>query len=320
MVANWLPAKIERGKRKDKLTDRTEQEFSRRQYLQDLVSLFVERTDHRMNSTGSYAWKFKVQRIDPLTPRHETIRQAVSQLWIASENQGILDELDEWLSERINDWFETVKYQRKVVSRLSKLTKDCSETLASIFNDCLETLDLEDKDCFETLLKTLKYFKDSQKDKDTSSDQDSSILPTDNPYLQMVEAVTNAKGDWSLVKLLTRADKKNRQIILNQEKNAVPFVSWVIQGASQGSIQNPYSLAIAKLLVDPCVSAGGASDRLAALPSQQLASLIEHHLTLRSPTDHNWRMLFAQVNPDRIRLLADSLGLKLDIEEESRGS
>jgi hypothetical protein len=316
-VATWLPAKIERGKRKDELTDRTDQEFTRRQRLQDLLGLFVDRTDHRMNSAGSYAWKFMVQRVDPLTPQHETIRQAASSLLAASEDQGVVDELFSWLGGVTNDCFETVKTEPKVVLRLSKSANDCSETLTGILNDCIETLNLEGNDCFETLLKTLKRFKDSQKDKDTSSTQDSSNLPVDDSYLQSVEAVTDANGDWSLEKLLARADKKNRRILLDQEKGALAFVSWVIHGASQASIQNPYSLAIAKLKENPGISAGGASDRLAALLPQQLASLIEQELTFRSPSDRNWRMIFVQAKHDRIRLLADSLGLIPDIQEES---
>ena len=132
-----------------------------------------------------------------------------------------------------------------------------------------------------------------------------------------MEAVTDAHGDWSLEKLLARADKKNRQILLDQEKGAVSFVSWMIHGASQSSIQNPYSLAIAKLKENPGISAGGASDRLAAFLPQQLASLIEQELAFRSPSDQNWRMIFSQAKHDRIRLLADSLGLILDIQEES---
>jgi hypothetical protein len=178
-------------------------------------------------------------------------------------------------------------------------------------------LDLEGKDCFETLLKTLKRFKDSPKEKDTSSTQDSSNLSVDDPDLQAVAAVTDSKGNWDFEKLLARADKKNRQILLNQEKDAQSFVSWVIHGASQASIQNPYSLAIAKLKENPETSAGGASERLAAYRPRQLAGLIEQELTFRSPSDRNWRMLFAQAKRDRIRLLVDALGLILDIQEES---
>ncbi len=88
-------------------------------------------------------------------------------------------ELDSWISYLGNDCFETVKTEPMVVLRLSDLTNDCSETLKSILNDCLETLDLQANDCFETLLKILKSFKDSLKDKDTSSTQDSSISQND---------------------------------------------------------------------------------------------------------------------------------------------
>jgi len=344
VVANWLPVRIDRGKRKDKLSERTVEELSRRQRLQDLLSLFVERTDHRINSEGNYSWKFKVQRVDPLTPQHQTIQQAASCLFVKSESLCVQDELGSWISYLGNDCaqrpqaqgvgFETVKTeplerpqtkcrgmvacnvpdQREWDLRLSDLTNDCSETLKSILNDCLETLDLQANDCFETLLKILKSFKDSLKDKDTSSTQDSSISRND-PSSQSVAVVTDSEGNWSLDKLLARADKKNQSVLIEQEKSAIPFVSWMIHGASQPGIQNPYSLAIAKLKEAPGISAGGASDRLASIPPRELVRLIEHSFSFYSPSDQNWRMLFAEAKRDRIRLLADSLGLVLDIED-----
>ena len=331
MVANWLPVRIERGKRKDELSERTIEELSRRQRLQDLLILFIERTDHRINSEGNYSWKFKVQRVDPLTSQHQSIQQATSSLFAKAENQNVLAELDSWITYLDNDcaqrpraqrlglasarpWRETVKTEPMVVLRLSNLTKDCSETLKSILNDCLETLDLQAKGCFETLLKILKSFKDSQKEKDTTSTQDTSILLNDSSS-QSVAAVTDSTGNWSLEKLLARADKKNRQTLLDQEKSALPFVSWLIHGASQLNIQNPYSLAIARLKENPGVGSGGASERLAALQPRDLTRLIEQSFTFYSPSDQNWRLLFAEAKRDRIRLLADALGLVLDIEE-----
>lgn len=316
MVANWLPVRIERGKRKDELSERTIEELSRRQRLQDLLSLFIERTDHRINSEGNYGWKFKVQRVDPLISQHQTIQQATSSLFVKSESLCVQDELGSWINYLDNDCFETVKTEPMVVLRLSDLTNDCSETLKSILNDCLETLDLQANDCFETLLKILKSFKDSKKDKDTSSTQDSSISQSDLAS-QAVAVVTDLKGNWSLDKLLARADKKNRSVLIEQEKSAIPFVSWMIHGASQPGIQNPYSLAIAKLKEAPEISAGGASDRLAAIPPRDLVRLIEQSFSFYSPSDRDWRMLFAEAKRDRIRLLADSLGLVLSIEEET---
>ena len=156
----------------------------------------------------------------------------------------------------------------------------------------------------------------SLKDKDTSSTQDSSISQSDLAS-QAVAVVTDLKGNWSLDKLLARADKKNQSVLIEQEKSAIPFVSWLIHGASQPGIQNPYSLAIAKLKEAPGISAGGASDRLAAIPPRELVRLIEHSFSFYSPSDRNWQMLFAEAKKDRIRLLADSLGLVLDIEEET---
>jgi len=329
VVANWLPARIERGKRKEELSERTIGELSRRQRLQNLLGLFVERIDHRINSEGSYGWKFKVQRVDPLAPQHQGIMQAATMLLMKSEDEGVFGELISWISHDTSDCLASARLRGETVTtepkvdwrphaigvRFSDLTKDCSETLKDIFNDCLETLDLGDNDCFETLLKILKRFKDSQFKQDTSSCQDTFDSAVGKASQSVV--VTDLKGCWSLDKLLARADRKNRAVLLEQETSALPFVSWLIYGVSQPGIQNPYSLAIAKLKEKPGIGAGGASDRLAALLPQQLACLIEQELTFRSPSDRNWRMLFAKAKRDRVRLLADSLGLVLDIGEES---
>ena len=318
-VANWLPAKIERNKRKHDLTELTDQEFARRQRLQELVNLFVDRTDHRMGTSGHYAWKFKVQRGDPLTPQDEAVMKAVVRFFGSTEACCMLDEVNDWIDQISKDWRapahswrETVKEEPKVVLRLSNLTNGCSETLKTALNDCFETLDLADNGCFETLLKTLQSFKDSFKEKETSTTQDSSSLPDTS---QSVEGVTDLSGNWSLEKLLAKADPKNRQTLLSQETNTLAFVSWIIYGASQSRIQNPISLAISKLKADPGMSAGGASERLAALRPRQLVNLIEQEVSLRSPADSNWRMLFPQAKRDRIYLLADLLGIYLSNEE-----
>jgi len=340
MVANWLPARMERGKRRVELSERTIEEFSRRKRLEELLKLFVERSDQRINAEGSFGWKFKVQRVDPLTPQHQAIHQAASSLLVKSENQGVLDELVSWIGDIGNDrvqpsraqrvgfevirpWHESDKTEPMIVKRLplvglrlSELSNDCSETLKDILNGCFETLNLQANDCFETLLKVLKSFKDTLKDKDTSSTQVFSVS-RNNPARQAVALVTASDGNWSLDKLLARADKKNRVVLIEQEKTAIPFVSWLIYGASQSSIQNPFSLAIAKLKENPGISAGGAGERLAALPPTDLARFVEQALSYRPPSDRNWKSLFEGVKMDRIRLLSDSLGLDLIIEKES---
>jgi hypothetical protein len=314
IVANWLPARIDRGKRKEKLSERTNKELSRRQHLQDLLSLFVQRTDHRLNAEGRYGWKFKVQRIDPLTPQHHAIQQAALTLLMKSEDQFVLDELDNCISKLSNDCFETINPEVMIVSRLSDLSNDCSDTLKDILNDCLETLDLHAKDCFETLLKILKSFKDSKKDKDSSTTQDTPFSQNESSS-RAVAVVTDSNGNWSLDKLLARADRKNRSVLVEQENTAIPFVSWIIYGVSQTTIQNPYSLAIAKLKENPGVGAGGASERLATMSPLEFAILIEQSFSFYGSSNKDWQMLFRVVNNDRIQLLVDLLGLVLDTKE-----
>ena len=311
-VANWLPAKIGRARRKDELTEQTDREIARRQRLQELLNLFVERIDYRMSVGGNYAWKFKVQRCDPITPQDEAIIKAVARFFETAEAKSILDDVHGWIDQISKDWNETLNREPKVVLRLSNLANDCPETLKAAINDCFETLNLAGKDCFETLLKTLQSFKDFFQKKDSSTTQDS-LTSTRSDYL--VEGVTDLDGNWSLEKLLAQADPRNRQTLLSQEKDATAFVSWIIYSASQPGIQNPISLAISRLKADPGLGAGGASERLAEYPPCQLANLTQQQLSLRSPSDHNWRMLFAQASRDRICLVADLLGFNLPTEE-----
>ena len=311
-VANWLPAKIERPRRKDELTEQTDREFARRQRLQEHLNLFVERIDHRMSVGGNYAWKFKVQRNDPLTPQDEAIIKAVARFFEIAEAKSILDDVHGWIDQISKDWKKTVNQEPKIGLILSNLSNDCSETLKTTLNDCFETLNLADKDCFETLLKTLQIFQDSFQEIDSSTTQDS---PTSGNSGQAVEGVTDLERNWSLEKLLAKADLKNRQSLLSQENDATAFVSWIIYGVSQPGIQNPISLSISRLKANPGVSAGGASERLAAIPPCQLANLVEQHLSLRSPSDRSWQMLFAQATRDRIFLLADLLEIHLPTEE-----
>jgi hypothetical protein len=309
-VANWFPARLERGKRKQDLSERTTEEFARRKHIQ-IMGMFVERIDHRINSSGCFGWKFKVQRVDPLTPQHQAIYQSVTSLLVKSEDQGVLKELNTWIGEFTNGCYESVKNDPKVVLRFSNFANGCSETLMGIINGCLETLDLEVNDCFETLFKVLNSVKDTQKELKPSTNQDTCDSKFDSVNKSVV-AVTDEKGEWSLEKLLGRADQNIRQLLLAQEINARAFVSLVIHGAAQVSIQNPYSLAIAKLKQNPGMSAGGVSDRLATVPARQLVRWIQDELNFQPPSNRDWRMMFARAKHERIRLLADSLGLKLD--------
>ena len=303
LVSQWLGAFFEKKKTKEELSDRTRAEFHRRKLIQEQIGLFIQRVDHRINPNGSYGWKFKIQRTDPLLQQQQTTMQAAVELLIAAESRGVLEELFVWQGQVANGCYETVNSERMVDLRLSNLTMNCSATLKELLDGCFETFEVDFKDCFETLLKILKYFKDSQNEKIPANSQDPS---TKN---NLAVAVVNSQGNWSLEKLLARADRKNRSTLLAQETNALPFVSWIIYGVSQPNIQNPYSLAIASLKTNPGVGAGGASERLAALPPKKLQQLILETQQLFPPSEPNWRMLFTPLPKERIQLLADALDL-----------
>ena len=310
-IASWFPSAIERKKSTGQLTQRTSDEYSRRIEQQQLLGHFLCRIDHRRNSAGSLAWKFKVERTDPLTPADEAIQRSVTDIIDRSKEKDALAELFAWVDRNTNCCFETLNSLSTVDLRLSFLTNDCSETLSVLLDNCLETLKPVSKDCFETLLKILKNIKESQIDQDTSSTQDSLNGQSSRKDHPLGVAAIDLYGNWSLEILLSRADPKNRQAILNEESCPIPFVSWLIYGVSQSGIQNPFNLAISKLRGNPKVGAGGACERLAELAPICLAKLIEQAFGWNTPSDADWRMLFGQVNRDRLRLLADLLSIDL---------
>jgi len=134
----------------------------------------------------------------------------------------------------------------------------------------------------------------------------------------VVAEVSNAEKGWDFERLLSRASEKQRLVLAKQEKAAVPFVSWLIHGAANLRIQNPYSLAIAKLVETPRTGAGGASDRLAALPTDRLISLLIQRMALSPSTNKDWESVMGKASLERVRLLADTLNIPLDLLEVDR--
>lgn len=318
LIAHCFPAAIERSRQKQNWTRSTEKELDRRAQVQERVGAFILRVDHRAGENGSYAWKFKVRRADPLIPEHEHLYQEVARLISDLDQDGLLDELADLLDRAFNDCSETVENRAMIVLRRSKFFNDCSETLATRLNDCFETLNVESDDCFETLLKILKGFKDSFLEQDTSSNQDSSPIQRAHKLKQRVAEVTDSQNAWCLKSLLANAGEKQRILLSQQEKNGIAFVSWLIHGAANPRIESPYSLAIAKLTETPRKGAGGACDRLAALPPEELIQMLQQRLSLSQPGNTDWDLVLGNAKLDRIRLLVDLLNLPLDLLEAYR--
>jgi hypothetical protein len=321
-AATWFPAVIERGRQKETLTEASQAERDRLQRFQELLGRFVQRVGYRANVSGSFAWKFKVSRSDPLTPEDVRLQQTASTLLARAEDAGLLEGLYAWLEDadpgdlaaytKSNACFETLEIDPTLDLRLTQASNACSETHKVLLKACFETLEGETNACFETLLKILKSVKDTENHKDTFPHQDTEPDLASADLEKAVVGVIDRHGNWSLEKLLQRADPKNRQALLSQENSIFPFVSWILHGAAQESIQNPYSLAIARLRQNPGIDAGGAALRLAQLSPQRLAEYLKQHLGRRTPEDPDWRLLFGEVSRNRARLLADALGLDLD--------
>jgi hypothetical protein len=170
-------------------------------------------------------------------------------------------------------------------------------------------------DCFETLLKTLKGFKDSQKEKDSITIQDTQKIGC--TAVNQMGVGTVQQGAWNLERLLEKVSPKRRITLLEQEKRAVPVLSWILYGVANSSIQDPLGLAVSKLSDQPGMSAGGAFDRLANLPPEQLVQLVQMERSMRYPSNRDWRLVMKSIPVERVVLLSDLLGIQVE-EEEAR--
>jgi len=307
-VALWFPAALERGSHKDTITQATAQENARRQRLQERIAAFVQRSDYRSNG-GTYDWCFQVQRMDPLTPKDEQVKQAAFGLLLSAGNEDVLDELYGLLDQQPNDYFETLKEEGMIVLRLSKTANDCSETLKMILNDWFETVRALPNGCFETLLKILRGFKDSQIQRETPTNQDSSVFL--DPLAKQVGDGEVKGSVWDFEELLRRVNTGNRSVLLAQEKSPKAFVSWILYGVANTSVQNPLSLAVSRLCDQPGVSAGGVFDRLAGYSSTVFAQKYHQSLTWQGNADPDWKLAFKGVDRDRLAQLPDLLNLPI---------
>ncbi len=306
-VCQWFPAVFGRGVPSEAHTENTDRENERRQRIKDSLGAFLERTDYRATGQSGYAWLFRVQRMDTLIPEHEMVKHAAAHLFAQAEDQRVLMSLYSFLEWLPNDCFETLKKDPMLVLRLSKIGNDCIETLETLFNDCFEMVKPLPNACFETLLKILKAFKDSQKDKDTSTNQDSlgyrQSLPkegADGRYIFQ---------EWNLKALLANINPQNRDVLLKQEENSIPFLSWILYGIATSAIQNPVSLAISKLKTSPKQSTGGVFERVARIPADQFIKNLEREMSYWGPSDTDWRTIFRSVDQERKQMLIDILGI-----------
>jgi hypothetical protein len=314
LVSSWFAGKpYDRAARVLTLSSR--REMDRQKALQDVVGQFIQIVDRRQTRSHAVSLRIKVQRVDPLLPEHEQLLTGVNRMLAAIEKHSLQNEFRDWLDRTMDACFETLNNDQMLEMRRSIEIADCSETLKTILHNCFETLKLSDGDCFETLLKILKNILETQKNQDTHPEPDTELA---SKARVVVAPVISRDGNWSLEKFLKKADGKNRELLLGQEWDAQAYVSWIIYGASQPKIQNPISLAIARLKEHPNTGAGMASDNLAALKPEVFAGILLGALSFNPVIDEDWVMLFGNQPTVRVRLLSDCLGLRLDeIEQQN---
>jgi len=115
--------------------------------------------------------------------------------------------------------------------------------------------------------------------------------------------------EWNLKSLFANINPQNRDVLLKQEENSIPFLSWILYGIATSAIQNPVSLAISKLKTSPKQSAGGVFERVARIPADQFIKNLEREMSYWGPSDTDWRTIFRSVDQERKQMLIDILGI-----------
>lgn len=119
--------------------------------------------------------------------------------------------------------------------------------------------------------------------------------------------------EWNLKDLLVRnrVSAKNQELLLENGLTAQAFVSWLLYAASPGGngIRDPIAHTISRLIPHPDRGAGGAYDQLAELPANELAEILTREITGYSSWNKTWRSAMEGALRDRLRTLADQLGV-----------
>ncbi|NMC86284.1 MAG: hypothetical protein GYA58_13455 [Anaerolineaceae bacterium] len=318
-LVEWLPGVINQGKQKSTLTPKAEQEKERINRLRKNLGLFVQRLNYRPGKSG-FAYEFKIKLdAEPLVETDELICQFVQRVIDQCQQLDALAFLKKWLNT--SDFEELAKHAEKGASsgfetligarvpdlRLSNGASSGFETLNPILSSGIETLKQAQVPVLRLLkvlmgLRTLKPLLDSP----TSTGDDEPVV----------------EGEaWNLTDLLAinHVSQKKREALLKQEASGIPFVSWLLYAAScRGeAIKDPVSVAISKLLENPREGAGGAYDRLAELLDEQLCDLVWDELHLNRPSNRDWRQTMENAPRNRLRQLAEELGIELSVEESS---
>jgi len=127
-------------------------------------------------------------------------------------------------------------------------------------------------------------------------------------------------GEWEIEDLLSlnRVSSKNQALLLEKSVTAQTFISWLLYAASKGgnNIRDPIGHAVSRLVQDPSQGAGGACDRLAGLPADELATLIFRELNGQSPWNTDWRTVMEGTPRTRLWRLADQLGVPVPDEKD----
>jgi hypothetical protein len=158
-------------------------------------------------------------------------------------------------------------------------------------------------------------FKDSEIQKEPSSNQDSYAVAGHSTG--QVGEGDQLETVWNFDELLRRVNSRNRSSLIAQEKSPNAFVSWILYGVANAGVQNPLSLAVARLCDQPTVSAGGVFDRLAGYSPAIFAQKYCESLTWQGNADPDWKLAFKGVDRDRLALLPDLLNLTVQPGDEA---
>jgi hypothetical protein len=168
------------------------------------------------------------------------------------------------------------------------------------------TIDWRDWHSLNSLTPGFKHLKNSQTTPANGDRSNSENADTDSQKRVVA-------GVWKIRDLLSlnRISTKSQDQLLEKGITAQVFISWLLYAASQGgsSIRDPVGHAVSRLVQNPLKGAGGACDRLASMPANELVDLIQREIAGQSPWNKDWRMVMEGTSPTRLRALADQLGI-----------
>ena len=263
------------------------------------LSRYIMRIDYK-KVDSSYSWQFVVK---PLLTLSKIDDQALSAAAL------LIDNIDQQLLfSCVDSVFVNIDQKSETRFLSTSLAQDSVfVNIVSLLDSVFVSIDLDQDSVFVSILKILKAFKNTLKNKDSSSNPATVNSPAKVIPAKDKKAEEEFEFDIQKMSFQIQSPEVKMKVVKNVPAGV--FASQIIASAANPRVQNPLAVAVSNVTKNPLGWAEGAASDLAGSPAKTAAAIRDHLKTCWCSPDSLYGKVFAEVSLDRIRTMADILGI-----------